>query len=137
MSASICPGCDGAKSKRARLCASCRRRANAVGADVLQQMPTATPRPRLVPRTPQQNIVYHARCTDLARLELGPLASSAQLRMRVIELKAETMQRASQRFGREITSSTELSEPEMEQVLELLDQQLAQRFPAAIAAAES
>lgn len=130
-----CPGCGGAKSKRARLCAACRRRANAVGADVLQQLPTAAPRAREVARTPQQNIVYHARCSDLAKLEFaGQHVTSSQLRMRVIEVKALTMMKASQRFGRKIESSTELTEPEMEQVLELLDQELKRRLPAAIAA---
>lgn len=35
-----CPGCDGKKTKRAQLCAGCRKRANIVGANLLAGRPT-------------------------------------------------------------------------------------------------
>lgn len=120
-----CPGCGGQKSKRAKLCAECRRRANAVGADVVTHVgeaaiPPESRPPR--PRTPQQNLVYHARITDLAKLTDPP--SKETLRVLERQLKKAALEKARQLFGREITSSTELTEAEMEQLLEWLDEQL-------------
>jgi hypothetical protein len=136
VSASTCPGCGGGKSKRAKFCKDCRRRANAVGADVLQQIPTAAPRQRVVLRTPQQNLVYHAKCADIAALDGLEQwqATKAEQRLRELAVKARTLEWASKRFGRQIDSSTELTEAEMEVVLEHLDAELRRRLPAAVEA---
>jgi hypothetical protein len=121
----ICPGCNGPKTKRAKLCATCRRRANAVGADVVTHVgeaaiPPESRPPR--PRTPQQNLVYHARVTDLAKL--AKPADKEQLRSAERHLKKAVLAKASTMFERPIASSTELNEAEMERLLEWLDEQL-------------
>lgn len=125
----ICPGCAGAKTARAKLCIRCRRRANAVGADVLTHVGEAAIPPESLPprpRTPQQNTVYHARITDLAKLELEQSDfTKADLRVAEWNIKRRTLARAAAMFGRSIASSTELSEIEMERILEWLDEQLA------------
>lgn len=110
----VCPGCRGPKTKRARLCAECRRRANSVGEQVWTdtRIPTVPARPR----TAQQNTVYHAKCADLAKLseQDKPIVQAAALAW------------ASKRFQRLIESSTELTEIQMEIVLEHLDVLLAE-----------
>ena len=121
----VCPGCAGQKSKRAKLCAGCRRRANAVGADVVTHVgesaiPPESRPPR--PRTPQQNLVYHARITDLAKL--AKPADRDHLRVLERQLKKAALAKAEQLFDRPVKSSTELTEAEMEQLLEWLDEQL-------------
>jgi len=127
MSESICPGCDGPKSKRAKLCRKCRTKANAVGASVVTQihdvtLPAAT-RPRL--RTPEQNRVYHGMLNDLAKFEHKSLRT----------VKRETLAEASRRFGRKVESSTELSELEMASLIEgYIDRRLE---PYELAAAET
>jgi hypothetical protein len=108
-----CPGCGGAKSKRALLCAGCRRRANVVGAKVWTE--TAAP-VSTAPRTPQQSRVYHGKLASLAQLQAVDL----------YEVKRQALHKASAMFGRPITSSTELTEVEMERLLEALDEQLEQ-----------
>jgi hypothetical protein len=112
----ICPGCGGTKSRRAHLCRTCRAKANAVGASVVTHVheaaaPDDAP-PR--PRTPEQNRVYHGKLADLARHQHQPLPV----------VKRQALVEASRRFGRLVSSSTELSEVEMELLLEWLDDEL-------------
>lgn len=114
-----CPGCGQAKSPRAQLCSSCRKRANAVGAAVVAQIPSAEP-PRPVPpsaagaRTPGQNRAYHGKCATLAALE----QVSPQ------QIKARALEHAALACGRPIASSGELNELEMSDLLDWLDSQL-------------
>lgn len=113
----VCPGCGGAKSKRAELCLTCRRKANAVGASVLTHVHEAAIPPEslpFVPRTPWQSKAYHGKCNDLARLTGSDF----------LETKRAALAHAGEMFGRAFDSSTELSEIEMEQLLEWLDDQL-------------
>lgn len=112
MPASACPGCGGPKTRRAQFCATCRRRANVVGAKVWTE--TAAP-VSTTPRTSQQNRVYHGKCASLAKLE----------QLELFQIKRRSLEAASAMFRRPITSSTELTEIEMEQLLEHLDEQLA------------
>jgi len=107
-----CPGCHGPKTRRAELCRDCRRRANVVGARTWVE--TAQPTLPSTPRTPQQNRVYHGKLNSIAELEQRPLK----------DVKAWALERASLMFRRSIESSTELSEIEMEQLLESLDRRL-------------
>jgi len=113
-----CPGCAGPKSARATLCRDCRRRANSVGAAVVAQLPTvaAPSRPADVgPRSAGQNRAYHGKCGTLAAIrETTPQ-----------QIKAQALEYASVRFGRAITSSGDLDELEMSDVLDWLDTQLA------------
>lgn len=108
-----CPGCGGAKSKRAELCHKCRRDANAIGATVVTRVADAQPVPAR-PRTPEQNRVYHGVLAHVARLE--------GLDIRVAKRRA--IAKACDLFSREIESSTELTEVEMERLLEWLDTEL-------------
>jgi hypothetical protein len=107
-----CPGCGGEKTKTAELCAKCRRRANVVGAR--SWIDTGRPPAPITPRTPQQNRVYHGKLSSIALLEERPLK----------DVKDGALQLASSMFRRSIESSTELSEIEMEQMLEALDDRL-------------
>lgn len=108
----ICPGCSGKKTRRAQLCHLCRPRANSVGGRVWSE--TAQPAVQSIPRTPQQNRVYHARCASIAKLEQRPL----------LDVKRTALEHFATRIGRPLESSTELSEIEMELLLESLDQRL-------------
>lgn len=96
------------------LCRGCRVSANQVGVTVVTHVHEAAAPAAARPRTPEQNRVYHGKLADLARLERLPMAT----------LKQRVIAEASLRFNRPITSSTELSEIEMEQLLEWLDDQL-------------
>lgn len=108
-----CPGCGGKKDHRARLCGSCRRRANQVGETAWKKSAGLSAAPAR-PRTPQQNLVYHGKLTSIAKLENAEL----------LDVKHRTLELASSMFGREFTSSTELNELQMEQLLERLDELL-------------
>lgn len=108
-----CPGCGGLKTATARLCATCRTRANNVGETAWKESAGLQAAPAR-PRTPQQNRVYHGKLASIAALEHTEL----------LEVKQRTLMAASKRFRREIASSTDLSELEMEQILEQLDLEL-------------
>jgi hypothetical protein len=112
-----CPACGGQKSKRAELCADCRKTASALGASVLTHV--ATPAQPFTPRTPAQNTVYHGRLRDIALLNL-PGASGGELYAEERRLKRWALKQASKMFGRTIASSTELSELEMDRLLDWL-----------------
>lgn len=75
-------------------------------------MPPASVRPR----TPEQNRVYHGKVNSLA----------AAAKIDFLEAKRRALQLASAIVGRQLESSTELSEIEMERVLEALDDHLAE-----------
>jgi hypothetical protein len=107
-----CPGCKGPISRRAKLCAECRRRANSVGEKVWTE--SALPRIPARPRTPNQSQVYHGKCASLAQLQ----------KLDMLEVKHRTLALASKMFDRELKSSTELTEIEMELLLEALDEKL-------------
>src|SRR5437763_1499099 len=62
-----CPGCHGPKTKRAELCGSCRKTANAIGVSVVTHV--STPATPTVPRTQKQNAVYHGRLREMAQLQ--------------------------------------------------------------------
>jgi hypothetical protein len=122
----VCPGCGGKKSKRAELCASCRKRANVVGASVITHVAEAAISPESAParpRTPQQNTVYHGKISDLAKLN-APGLEKAELRLAERNVKTRALQHARKMFSRPIDSSTELTEIEMERLLEWLDVEL-------------
>lgn len=116
-----CPGgCGGMKSENAALCADCRRRANAVGVSVVTHVHEASPATAR-PRTPQQNTVYHGRLRELAILQHGgPFDDKADLWKAERRLKKWALEQAERMFRRELESSTELSEIEMERLNEWL-----------------
>ena len=113
MNRTTCPGCNGPKSKRAALCKTCRSRATRVGVDVVTHVPVADVVP-VQPRTAVQNRIYHARLNDLMRLR----------RVTNKDARLLALDRAAAMLGRAIESSTELSEPEMERLLEWLQEQI-------------
>jgi hypothetical protein len=108
----VCPGCQGPKSKRAKLCKECRPRANAVGERTW--LDTGRPPAPLTPRTPQQNLVYHGKLASIAKLEDCPIK----------DVKRWALELATLMFRRTIASSTEITEMEMEQLLEAFDRRL-------------
>jgi hypothetical protein len=112
-----CPGCNGPKSKRAELCGNCRKQANALGASVLTHV--ATPTAPFVPRTAKQNTSYHGRLRSIAQLQKPGIEGNA-LWDAERKLKKWALKQASILAGRDIRSSTELSELEMERLLEFL-----------------
>jgi hypothetical protein len=112
VSSLVCPGCGGPKTSRARLCASCRQRANLVGERTW--IDTGRPPAPVTPRTPQQNLVYHGKLASIAKLEQLPIK----------DVKRWALELATLMFRRAIASSTEVSEFEMEQLLEAFDHRL-------------
>lgn len=113
----ICPGCGNAKSKRAALCADCRRQANALGLQVLTAV--ATPSSPTIPRTPAQNKMLHGRLREIATLEKPGIERDA-LWTAERKLKRWAVAMASRLVGKPFSSSTELSELEMERLLDWL-----------------
>jgi hypothetical protein len=121
----VCPGCGGAKTARARLCATCRRRANSVGEQVWTE--SHVPPPPARPRTGQQSRIYYGKCASIARALLPPQGADvaagdrSALDRGMRDVKRRALEWASRAFGREIASSTDLTEIEMERLLEHLD----------------
>src|SRR5439155_9208891 len=112
-----CPGCHGPKTKRAELCGSCRKTANAIGVSVVTHVSTrATP---TVPRTQKQNAVYHGRLREMAQLQKHGIERE-DLWHEERKLKKWALAQASIQVGREISSSVDLSELEMERLLDWL-----------------
>lgn len=111
----VCPICRGPKSRRAQMCVHCRRAANTAGENLLLAGPGPLPAPlEQTLRTPIQNRVYHGKLADLVK-RAGITPSEA---------KREALARASAIAERPIESSTELSEIEMERLLEWLTDRL-------------
>jgi hypothetical protein len=113
----VCLGCGGPKTAKARLCKKCRLRANAVGEQVWTE--SHVPPPPSRPRTGLQSRMYHGKVASIARAR-----RAADVNAEMRNVKKGTLEWASATFRREITSSTELTELEMERVLERLDEQL-------------
>lgn len=63
----ICPGCNGPKSKRAQLCASCRRRAISAGVDVVVENISSG-----------QISAFHAIANHVDKLRGVPLGTTKQ-----------------------------------------------------------
>jgi hypothetical protein len=126
-----CPGCGKAKSRSAQLCASCRKTATQLGASVLTAV--ATPAQPFTPRTPQQNRQYHGRLRTIALLE-KPKLEGPPLWDAERKLKRWSIEYAARMVGRDLESSTELSEIEFERMNEWLarvidDMQAGKRRP--------
>lgn len=116
MSDRTCPGCGGTISRRAQLCRLCRPRAIAAGVNLLAPGARApAPATPAAQRTPGQSRAYHGKCGTLARL----LGEQPQ------EVKRAALEKASRMFDREITSSSDLNEIEMSDVLDQLDAAIA------------
>jgi hypothetical protein len=111
-----CPACGGKKSRSAKLCASCRKLANEVGASLLPHVH----QPPARPRTLDQNRAYHGKCGAIAKLK----------NVDAREIKKQARARASELFGRTIESSADLSELEMDRLLDRLDDELEQLLAA-------
>jgi hypothetical protein len=75
--------------------------------------------PRL--RSSGQNDAYHGKCTNLGAVQLGPLATPAEIARAARVYKRSALEWASHQFGRSIESSKELTHDEMSEVLDWLD----------------
>ena len=119
MSDRKCPSCDGPISKNAQLCAACRKRAIVAGVNLLapgaRSPEQASPPSPQRPRTSGQNRAYHGKCGTLARLR----------DVTVREVKTWALEQASTRFRRNIESSADMTEDEMSDVLDMLDDAIA------------
>jgi hypothetical protein len=112
-----CPGCSGPISRGAQLCRLCRPRAIAAGVNLLAPgARSSQPQPPAGARTTGQNRAYHGKCGTLARLRDVP----------VREIKDWALAQASTRFRRNITSSADMNEDEMSDVLDTLDDAIAE-----------
>lgn len=117
-----CPSCSKPKTARALLCAACRKLAIEIGVQLLVEPGTTfgslleriAERIHPAARTPGQNRAYHGKCGELARLE----------EITPTEVKARALQHASTELGRDVTSSKELNEDEMSDLLDWLDEQI-------------
>lgn len=107
-----CPSCDGPISRGAQLCRDCRKRAIVAGVNLLAPgARTSAPAPPPRPRTSGQNRAYHGKCATLAHLTEQPER----------QVKKWALSEASKLFRREISSSADLNEDEMSDILDLLD----------------
>lgn len=112
-----CPGCGGPKTKRAEICANCVKTARAIGVSVIKNV--ATPAQPFQPRTEIQNRAYHGKLREIALLE-KPGIEGGELWTRERKLKKWSLAHAAKMVGRELDSSTALSELEFERMLEWL-----------------
>lgn len=120
MSATVCPGCDGPKSRRAKLCATCRRNAidvgvRAVQAGLTEPIEQAAARPRREssgPRNDRQASAIHGKAQALANLRGVSKA----------EVKREFYARTGAHFSREITSSDQMTWAEAHWCLDRLEE---------------
>jgi hypothetical protein len=112
-----CPGCGGKISRGATLCAICRKTAIVAGVNLIAPgARSAGPPPPPPARTTGQNRAYHGKCGRLARIRGVP----------VREIKEWALEQASTMFHREIASSKAMNEDEMSDVLDILDDAIAQ-----------
>jgi hypothetical protein len=102
------------------MCAGCRRAAITAGVNLLlADMTPAEPRPprdRVEPfRTPGQSRAYHGKCGSLAQLE------------EVIpqRIKERALEHASATLNRPVLSSKDLTEDEMSDLLDWLDERIS------------
>jgi hypothetical protein len=117
-----CPGCGGKISRGATLCRECRKRAIVAGVNLLAPGARAhTPPLPPAKRTTGQNRAYHGKANTLARLT----ARSERA------VKEWALEQASTMFSRTITSSSELNEDEMSDMLDRLDEEIATTETAA------
>jgi hypothetical protein len=123
-------------SKRARTCKHCRRRATSTGLNLLiaasaapslediaawaSAPATSASGPPAAPRSARQSAIYYGKCAAVARATM-PAADKVELDREMRAVKRRALEYASGRFGREITSSTDLNEIEMDIVCEYLD----------------
>lgn len=111
-----CPGCGGKMSRGATLCRECRKRAIVAGVNLLAPGARAqAPPPAPAKRTSGQNRAYHGKANTLARLT----ARSERA------VKDWALEQASTMFGRTITSSRDLNEDEMSDMLDRLDEEIS------------
>lgn len=101
--ATICRGCGGKKTKRARVCARCRRLAYELG---IQQLF------RVDPMSTGQQRALNAKAAELGRL-LGTTKNAE---------KAKAYAIATKHFDREITSSKQLTWDECDWLLDQFDE---------------
>jgi len=113
-----CPGCGGKISRGATLCSICRKTAIVAGVNLIAPgaRAAAPPPPAPAARTTGQNRAYHGKCGTLARIRGVP----------VREVKQWALEQASTIFRREITTSKAMNEDEMSDVLDILDDAIAQ-----------
>lgn len=121
-----CPGCNGKISRGAKLCRDCWKRARVAGVNLLRgggdvyvgvDRESSRDATALVvhARTAGQNRAYHGKANAIARL------TSRSER----EVKAWALEQAATMFGRSITSSRDLNEDEMSELLDRLDEEIA------------
>lgn len=115
MSTTICPGCGDQKTRRARLCASCYRRAVSVGVQALLESAERGSRPAVEMISPRQRSAIYARTDELDRLLERPYRHGHDV----------VLQQASVQFSRTIKSVNELSYDEASWVLDQLALELA------------
>ena len=111
----ICPGCGGAKTRRARICASCRRRAIELGVQAVLETAGRGPQPDVEMIGPRQVSAFYAKTDELDRILERPYRTGHDL----------ALERASEHFGRPITSVNELAYAEASWVLDRLSEQVA------------
>jgi hypothetical protein len=122
-----CPGCGGKKTRRARVCRDCRRRAGDLGLGALLAGPlsatssaahvrateTLPPSP-MRPISPGKRDAFHAKCYELAKRRGHAKA----------DIRNETLAAIAQRFGRQVGSVTDLYSHEASWALDRLEELL-------------
>ena len=107
-----CPGCDGQKTEAAVLCADCRKRAVRIGVEAVTNRKSRTPIQESDRMTPSQRRAYHKKLGILVDLTGRPKSA----------LKDSYLRQASATFGREITSTKQLTQEESSDVLDWIEE---------------
>jgi hypothetical protein len=107
-----CPGCGGEKTQHATLCHDCRKRAVRIGVEAVANRRARPHRDNMNRMSTAQRRAYHKKLGILVQLTGRPKH----------ELKASYLRQASGAFGREITSTKQLTEEEASDLLDWLEE---------------
>lgn len=113
--ARVCPGCSKPKTKRARLCADCRRRAVSIGVKALLETAERGHAPAIERIGPRQVSAFYGKADELDRILERPHRTGHNL----------ALEQASREFSRRITSVNDLSYAEASWILDQLSAEVA------------
>lgn len=111
----VCPGCSKPKTKRARLCADCRRRAVSIGVNSVLAAAERGHAPAIELIGSRQISAFYGKTDELDRILERPHRTGHNL----------ALEHASSQFGRKILSVKDLSYDEASWILDQLSAEVA------------
>lgn len=115
MSDVVCPGCSKPKTKRARLCSDCRRRAVSIGVQSVLEAAARGHGPAIERIGSRQISAFYGKTDELDRILERPHRTGHNL----------ALEQASKHFGRRIQSVKDLSYDEASWILDQLSAEVA------------